>query len=79
MDLDVSFTGGEINLAGTLALPDGNVKRLPAFVFVHRSGPTDRDENPDFTFLSPVARVKLAKTLTFRIHQSFARKAMRYV
>lgn len=63
MELEVSFASGDVNLAGTLALPDANVKRLPAFVFVHGSGPTDRDENPDFTLLSPKAKEKLVQTL----------------
>jgi alpha-beta hydrolase superfamily lysophospholipase len=63
MELEVSFISGDVSLAGTLALPDAGAESLPAFVLVHGSGPTDRDENPDFTLLSPEAKEKLAKTL----------------
>jgi hypothetical protein len=63
LELEVSFTNDDVNLAGTLALPDTNSKKLPAFVLVHGSGPTDRDENPDFKFLSPDAKEKLKQTL----------------
>jgi pimeloyl-ACP methyl ester carboxylesterase len=63
MELQVSFASGGINLAGTLALPDADAKNLAAFVFLHGSGPTDRDENPDLTLLSPSAKEKLVQTL----------------
>jgi hypothetical protein len=53
LELEVSFASGDVNLAGTLALPDANAKRPPAFVLVHGSYPTNRDENLDFKFLSP--------------------------
>ena len=61
--MEVSFVSGNIELAGTLALPEVNVEKLPAFVLVHGSGPTDRDENPDFTLLSPNEKEKLAQSL----------------
>ena len=54
---DVTFasTGGTM-LAGTLTTPDDARGRLPAFVFVHGSGPETRDggiaQNPTFRDLS---------------------------
>ena len=63
MKLDVSFPSGTITLAGTLALPNADAEGLPSFVFVHGSGPTDRNENPDFTFLSPTEQAKLVQGL----------------
>ncbi|HEY5257952.1 MAG TPA: alpha/beta fold hydrolase [Candidatus Baltobacteraceae bacterium] len=55
---NVSFasSGGAV-LAGTLTVPNGNAgKRLPAFVFIHGSGPGTRDGalsvNPTFLDLS---------------------------
>lgn len=63
MGLEASFVSGNINLEGTLALPDVNAKGLPTFVFIHGSRPTDRDENPDLALLSPESKEKLVETL----------------
>jgi len=54
---DVSFasSGGAV-IAGTLTIPNGVRKRMPAFVFIHGSGPETRDggvpQNPTFLDLS---------------------------
>ena len=51
---DVSFAStGDATLAGTLSIPNGTHKPVPAFVFVHGSGPGTRDEGtlPNPTFL----------------------------
>ena len=40
---EVTFTNGEITLAGTLTLPDAPTKR-PAVVLLQGSGPLNRDE-----------------------------------
>ncbi len=52
MEFEVSFVNGNINLAGTLIIPNKNAEDFPAFVFVHGSGPKDRDENPDLSLMS---------------------------
>ena len=63
LELEIGFQSDNINLAGTLALPDATSKALPVFVLVHGSGPMDRNENPDFKLLSPDEKEKLMKTL----------------
>jgi alpha-beta hydrolase superfamily lysophospholipase len=63
MQQEVSFISGNIKLSGTLTLPSANAEALSTFVFIHGSGPTDRDENPDFEFLSPAEKVKLSQRL----------------
>jgi len=42
---EVTFNSNGITLAGTLTLPAGAVKPVPAVLFVHGSGPVDRNEN----------------------------------
>ncbi|NHJ21750.1 MAG: alpha/beta fold hydrolase [Candidatus Lokiarchaeota archaeon] len=63
MESEVSFVNGTINLAGTLTIPNTSVEKFPAFVFVHGSGPNDRDENPDLSLMSPNDKEKLIQTL----------------
>jgi alpha-beta hydrolase superfamily lysophospholipase len=63
MEFEVSFVNGSINLAGTLTIPDTHAEKLPAFVFVHGSGPNDRNENPDLSLMSPNDKEKLVQTL----------------
>ncbi len=63
MESEVSFVNGNINLAGTLTIPNTYTEKLPAFVFVHGSGPNDRDENPDLSLMSPNDKEKLVQTL----------------
>lgn len=41
---EVSFESGDITIAGTLAIPAGE-EPLPAALFLHGSGPVDRDGN----------------------------------
>ncbi len=41
---EVSFEGAAARLAGTLTLPQG-IKRPPMVLFIHGSGPLDRNEN----------------------------------
>lgn len=36
---------GNVTLRGTLALPEEIIEACPAILFIHGSGPTDRDEN----------------------------------
>ncbi|MFX1569885.1 MAG: alpha/beta hydrolase [Promethearchaeota archaeon] len=63
MEFEVSIANENINLAGTLTIPDKYAEKLPAFVFVHGSGPNDRDENPDLILMSSNDKEKLVKTL----------------
>ena len=63
MEQEVNFNSGNIKLAGTLALPNANVRTPPAFLFINGSGPTDRNENPDFTLMVPKEKEKLAQSL----------------
>ncbi len=55
-DREVTFASTAATLAGTLSIPNGVGRaRLPAFVFVHGSGPSTRDggtpQNPTFLAL----------------------------
>ena len=43
-EVEVSFESGGVTLAGTLALPEAE-EPLPAVLFLHGSGPIDRDGN----------------------------------
>ncbi|MFW9943214.1 MAG: alpha/beta hydrolase family protein [Candidatus Thorarchaeota archaeon] len=63
MELEVNFINGSIKLAGTLTIPNTYAEKLPSFVFVHGSGPNDRDENPDFTHMPPNNKEKLVQAL----------------
>jgi alpha/beta superfamily hydrolase len=63
MEFEVSIANENINLAGTLTIPDTYAEKLPAFVFVHGSGPNDRDENPDLSLMSPNDKEKLIQIL----------------
>ena len=63
MEFEVNFINGSINLAGTLTIPNRDAEKLPAFIFVHGSGPNDRDENPDLSLMSPKDKEKLVQTL----------------
>ena len=63
MELEVNFVSGSAKLAGTLTIPNKYAEKLPAFVFVHGSGPNDRDENPDLSLMSPKDKEKLVRTL----------------
>lgn len=51
MERYVKFKSGNIELAGTLAIPEDFKGKLPAFVLVCGSGPNDRDYNPDPKFI----------------------------
>ena len=42
---EVVFASGDLALAGTLRLPDTNETSYPAVLFIHGSGPVDRDGN----------------------------------
>ncbi|GAG44911.1 unnamed protein product, partial [marine sediment metagenome] len=42
---EVTFNSSGITLAGTLTVPAGASKPVPAVLFVHASGPVDRDGN----------------------------------
>ncbi len=44
-EVDITFTSDGLKLAGTLALPEETQGSVPAVVFVHGSGPVDRNEN----------------------------------
>ena len=41
----VTFKSKKITLAGTLTLPEGTTEPVPGVVFLHGSGPVDRNEN----------------------------------
>lgn len=41
----VTFKSKKITLAGTLTLPEGATESVPGVLFIHGSGPVDRDEN----------------------------------
>ena len=45
VERELTFTSGDLSLAGTLRLPDTNEASYPAVVFIHGSGPVDRDGN----------------------------------
>lgn len=53
---DVSFPSGDLTLAGTLALPDGDGP-FPAAVLVTGSGPLDRDSNTKKLRIGVMAQV----------------------
>ena len=42
---EVSFESAGLTLSGTLALPEGTTEPVPAVLFIHGSGPIDRDGN----------------------------------
>lgn len=42
---NVTFVSGGISLAGTLTLPEGWTESVPGVLFIHGSGPVDRDGN----------------------------------
>jgi pimeloyl-ACP methyl ester carboxylesterase len=56
-DEDVTFDNGDITLAGTLSLPEGDGPH-PAIVLISGSGPQDRDES-----LAPAADIKPFKLI----------------
>lgn len=43
IERDVTFASGDLSLAGTLRLPDTDESSYPAVLFIHGSGPVDRD------------------------------------
>lgn len=43
IERDVTFASGDFSLAGTLRLPDTDESSYPAVLFIHGSGPVDRD------------------------------------
>jgi pimeloyl-ACP methyl ester carboxylesterase len=45
LEEEVSFESAVLTLAGTLALPEGTTEPVPAALFIHGSGPIDRDGN----------------------------------
>ncbi|MCK5827386.1 hypothetical protein KAH43_02580, partial [Candidatus Bipolaricaulota bacterium] len=45
VEREVAFVSGDLSLAGTLRLPDTNASSYPAVLFIHGSGPVDRDGN----------------------------------
>jgi hypothetical protein len=42
---EITFKSKKVTLSGTLTLPEGAREPVPAVLFVHGSGPLDRDEN----------------------------------
>ena len=71
MEQEVNFISGNIKLAGTLAFPNANVTTPSAFLFINGSGPTDRNENPDFSLMAPKEKEKLAQALkAFKLEPS---------
>jgi len=42
---NVTFVSDGISLAGTLTLPEGGTESVPGVLFIHGSGPVDRDGN----------------------------------
>lgn len=45
IERELTFASGDLSLAGTLRLPDTNESSYPAVLFIHGSGPVDRDGN----------------------------------
>ncbi len=45
LEEEVSFESAGLTLAGTLALPEGTTEPVPGVLFIHGSGPVDRDGN----------------------------------
>lgn len=45
VERDVTFESGDLTLEGTLRLPDTGEASYPAILFIHGSGPVDRDGN----------------------------------
>ncbi len=45
VEREVAFSSGDLALAGTLCLPNTDESSYPAIVFIHGSGPVDRDGN----------------------------------
>ncbi len=45
LEEEVSFESTGLILAGTLALPEGTTQPVPGVLFIHGSGPVDRDGN----------------------------------
>ncbi len=45
IESEVAFPSGDLTLAGTLTLPARGRGPFPAAIFIHGSGPVDRDEN----------------------------------
>jgi len=45
LEEEVSFESAGLTLSGTLALPEGTTEPVPAVLFIHGSGPIDRDGN----------------------------------
>lgn len=45
IERDIAFASGNLALYGTLALPEQTERPVPAVLFVHGSGPVDRDGN----------------------------------
>ncbi|MCK5585346.1 hypothetical protein KAJ02_04675, partial [Candidatus Bipolaricaulota bacterium] len=43
IERDVTFASGDLSLEGTLRLPDTDESSYPAVLFIHGSGPVDRD------------------------------------
>lgn len=61
MERYAKFKSGNIELAGTLAIPEDFKGKLPAFVLVCGSGPNDRDYNPDPKFVPSEIKELLKK------------------
>jgi len=45
LEEEVSFESDGLTLAGTLTVPEGEAAPIPAVLFIHGSGPVDRDGN----------------------------------
>ena len=45
LEEEASFESGGLTLTGTLALPEGTTEPVPGVLFIHGSGPVDRDGN----------------------------------
>lgn len=45
LEEEISFASAALTLAGTLTLPEGATQPVPGVLFIHGSGPVDRDGN----------------------------------
>lgn len=60
-EIEVQFESAGLKLAGTLALPQGHQKPVPAVLFIAGSGPVDRNEN------APGFKTDIFKQIAWRL------------
>jgi fermentation-respiration switch protein FrsA (DUF1100 family) len=63
-EIEVSFANKEVQLAGTLAIPPGATGPSPAVLFIHGSGPQDRDGNAP---TGPGTKINDFKVLAYKL------------